>query len=100
MFAASNAALMLAQLGDYTSALKEMEVMQRKAPTSVDLRAALAAMYWHDGKETKAEAMWDAACSKITIGCGKYKDKDWLVRIRRWPPVMVERLDDFLTLKD
>ena len=27
------------------------------------------------------------------------QDRDWLIRIRRWPPVMVDRMQDFLNLK-
>jgi Tfp pilus assembly protein PilF len=44
--AASNAALALVQLGDDTAAVLEMRKASRRAPGSVDLRAALAAVYW------------------------------------------------------
>jgi hypothetical protein len=33
------------------------------------------------------------------VGCRKYSDSDWLRRIRRWPPVMVERMASFLQLR-
>ncbi len=46
IFSASNAALMLAQLGDEEAALGEMKRIARRAPGSVDMRAALAALYW------------------------------------------------------
>ena len=46
MFAASNAALALAQLGDEAAATKEMRGIARRAPGSADMRAALAALYW------------------------------------------------------
>jgi hypothetical protein len=33
------------------------------------------------------------------VGCRKYADSDWLRRIRRWPPLMVERMQSFLQLR-
>jgi hypothetical protein len=39
------------------------------------------------------------ACDRITVGCRKYTDADWLSRVRRWPPSMVAALSDFLSLK-
>lgn len=99
VYAASNAALMLAQLGDDGGATREMEVMLRKGPGSVDIRAALAAQYYADGRTNRAEEMWDAACTKIAVGCRKYKDEEWLHVIRRWPPLMVERMQNFLQLR-
>jgi hypothetical protein len=35
------------------------------------------------GKEGAAEAEWNYACDRISVGCSKYQDKDWLSRIRR-----------------
>ncbi len=46
VFAASNAALALAQLGREGEATKEMQGIARRAPGSADMRAALAALYW------------------------------------------------------
>jgi hypothetical protein len=46
VFAASNAALALAQLGDEGGAMAEMQRVARRAPGSADMRAALAALYW------------------------------------------------------
>lgn len=46
------------------------------------MRAALAALLWRRGDEAAAEGEWDWACTKITTGCTKYQDQDWLVRIR------------------
>lgn len=51
------------------------------------------------GNEIEAEREWNFACSNIVVGCTKYTDEDWLVRIRRWPPVMVERLRAFRALQ-
>lgn len=99
VFASSNAALMAAQLGDEAAALREMQAIARRAPGSVDMRAALAAMYWGLGREQDAESEWEFACQQITAGCTKYQDEDWLFRIRRWPPAMVARLREFLQLR-
>lgn len=99
VFAAGNAALMLAQLGDEPGATSEMKAVSRRAPGNADMRAALAALYWSQGKEGEAETEWDFACSKIAVGCSKYQDEDWLFRIRRWPPVMVKRMKSFLSLQ-
>ncbi|KAI7844602.1 hypothetical protein COHA_001842 [Chlorella ohadii] len=99
VFASSNAALMLAQLGDEEGAVREMQAIARKAPGSVDMRAALAALYWRQGQEAAAEAEWNFACTSITTGCSKYQDQDWLQRIRRWPPIMCQYMRDFLALR-
>ncbi|KAG7668392.1 hypothetical protein NADE_008481 [Nannochloris sp. 'desiccata'] len=99
VFAFSNAALMLAQLGDDDGATKEMQSIARRAPGSADMRAALAAQLYNAGQEGEAESEWNFACSNITVGCTKYQDVEWLSTIRRWPPVMVERLQAFLKLR-
>ena len=99
IYAFSNASLMLAQLGQDDQATREMQSIARRAPGSVDMRAALAAQFWAAGQEDEAEAEWEFACSSIAVGCSKYQDVDWLARVRRWPPVMVERLQAFLTIR-
>eukprot|EP00955_Chlamydomonas_euryale_P096652 365025-Chlamydomonas_euryale.AAC.16 len=90
---------MLAQMGDLPGATKEMEKIARRAPGSADMRAALAALYWDAGQQERAENSWEFACTKITVGCTKYRDPDWLGRIRRWPPVMVEKMGAFVKLQ-
>ena len=99
VFAFSNAALMLAQLGDDDNATKEMQSIARRAPGSADMRAALAAQLWSEGQEEEAESEWSFACSNITVGCSKYQDTEWLRKIRRWPPVMVDRLQAFIKMR-
>jgi tetratricopeptide (TPR) repeat protein len=99
IFAASNAALMLAQVGDEEGALREFEKIARRAPGSSDSRAALAALYWRRGDEQRAEDAWHFACENISAGCSKYQDRKWLSEVRRWPPVMVAHLQDFLALQ-
>lgn len=112
---------MLAQLGSEEQALKEFETIARRAPGSVsadglprsmqhgcegplepsqvDMRAAMAALYWAQGRDREAEDTWNFACENITTGCLKYQDEDWLGRIRRWPPRMVARMMDFVKLR-
>lgn len=63
------------------------------------MRIALAAMLWDSGMESEAENQWAFACDNITVGCSKYQDEEWLRHVRRWPPVMVERLQAFLALQ-
>ena len=77
---------------------KRMQDLARRAPGSADMRAALAAMYWSAGEQEKAEASWEFACNNIAVGCAKYEDFDWLRRVRRWPPVMVKRMEAFVKL--
>lgn len=99
IFSASNAALMLAQMGDEPGALAEIVRIARRAPGSADMRAAQAALFWASGQTEAAESAWNWACDAISVGCGKYQDADWLRRVRRWPPVMVARMQDFLRLQ-
>lgn len=102
--AAANAALTRVQLGQEERGERELAAVARRAPASVDVRAALAAVHWAQGRRELAEEEWGFACEQINSvglfdGCGLYKDRDWLTRIRRWPPVMVQRMDDFLHLR-
>ena len=47
-----------------------------------------------------AETEWDYACNHITTGCSKYRDLDWVQRIRRWPPSLVNILKRFMSMRD
>ncbi|OUS42178.1 hypothetical protein BE221DRAFT_63564 [Ostreococcus tauri] len=109
IYAASNAALMKVELGRVDEAIEDMEKVKRRAAGSVDMRAALAALYWSRGDEQRAEDNWNWSCEKINSGqlaeggpvldgCELYRDYDWLARIRRWPPSMVERFRKFISL--
>lgn len=99
IFSASNAAVMLVQMGREEEAIKEMERIARRAPGSVDMRAALAALYYSKGSLDRAEDEFEWACTKIVTGCSKYRDQKWLSEVRRWPPVMVEKMKAFVSLK-
>jgi hypothetical protein len=50
------------------------------------------------GRVADAESEWESACN-CNVGCGRYRDMDYVRRIRRWPPVMVDKLEAFLNLK-
>jgi tetratricopeptide (TPR) repeat protein len=98
IYAYSNRALATAQLGDEGGALRQLEALTRRAPNSADVRAAAAALYYSAGRYAEAEDAWERACSR-EAGCAKYKDLDYVRRIRRWPPAMVGKLEKFLELK-
>ena len=92
--ARANAALMTYQVGDRQSALQQMRNLVRKYPMFPDMRAALTAVLWVEGKQGDAESNWVAA-----VGIdNRYQDLDWVANNRRWPPAMVEALNKFLTL--
>ncbi|MEM8675433.1 MAG: tetratricopeptide repeat protein [Cyanobacteria bacterium P01_G01_bin.67] len=92
--ARGNASLIQYQIGDRSEALRNMRNLVRKYPMYSDMRAALAAVLWVEGKQGEAESNWVAA-----IGLdNRYQDLDWLENIRRWPPSMTEALERFLSL--
>lgn len=93
-FARANYALSLYQTGQTDKAIREMKNLVRKYPQFADMRAALTAALWTAGNYGEAESNWVAV-----MGLDKrYKDLDWVARIRRWPPVMVSALERFLKL--
>ncbi len=62
-------------------------------PDFTDMRAALAAALWADGREADAESAWER------VEDSRYKDRRWLRSERRWPPKMVAALEAFLDLR-
>ena len=92
--ARGNASLIQYQLGDRDEAIRNMRNLVRKYPMYSDMRAALAAALWVEGKQGEAESNWVAA-----VGLdNRYQDLDWLENIRRWPPSMIQSLSRFLNL--
>jgi len=92
--ARGNASLIQYQLGDRSEAIRNMRNLVRKYPMYSDMRAALAATLWVEGKQGEAESNWVAA-----VGLdNRYQDLDWLENIRRWPPSMIQALSRFLNL--
>jgi tetratricopeptide (TPR) repeat protein len=92
--ARGNASLIQYQLGERSEAIRNMRNLVRKYPMYSDMRAALAATLWVEGKQGEAESNWVAA-----VGLdNRYQDLDWIENIRRWPPAMIQALSKFLNL--
>lgn len=92
--ARANAALVTYQLGDKAEAIRQLRNLVRKYPMFPDVRAAMTAVLWVDGKQGEAESNWVAA-----VGLDpRYQSIDWVTNMRRWPPQMVQALEQFLTL--
>jgi tetratricopeptide (TPR) repeat protein len=92
--ARGNASLIQYQMGDRDEAIRNMRNLVRKYPMYSDMRAALAAALWVEGKQGEAESNWVAA-----VGLdNRYQDLDWIRNIRRWPPSITQALERFLKL--
>jgi tetratricopeptide (TPR) repeat protein len=94
--ARSSEALAIYQLGDIELAEKKIRILIRKYPLFADARAALSALLWCKGFVGEAESNW-AAAAGLDI---RYRDKDWLLNVRRWPPKPTNDLIAFLALDD
>ena len=97
------------QLG-LPEAEQHMQAAARRAAGSIDMRAALASLSWARGDEQKAEELWGFACERINSGvqapggpsldgCALYRDDTWVRTVRRWPPLMADKLADFVALR-
>ncbi|MGB3405680.1 MAG: tetratricopeptide repeat protein [Microcoleaceae cyanobacterium] len=94
-FARANYALALYQDGQEKKAIKTLKNIVRKYPNFAETRAALTACLWQAGLLGEAESNWVAA-----IGLdSRYKDLNWVANVRRWPPKMLEALDQFINLR-
>ncbi len=89
-----NYALALYQTGDIPKSMQIMKSLVRKYPSFVDMRAALTAALWEQGQQGEAESNWVAVVGLDS----RYKDLNWVTKVRRWPPKMVGALEKFLTL--
>ena len=94
--ARSSEALAIYQLGDLELAENKIRILIRKYPLFADARAALSALLWCKGFSGEAESNW-AAAAGLDI---RYRDKDWLLNVRRWPPKPTNDLIAFLALED
>ena len=94
--ARSSEALAIYQLGDLELAEKKIRLLITKYPLFADARAALSALLWQKGFTGEAESNW-AAAAGLDI---RYREKDWLLNIRRWPPKPTNDLIAFLALED
>ena len=94
--ARSSEALAIYQLGDLELAETKIRRLIRKYPLFADARAALSALLWRKGFIGEAESNW-AAAAGLDI---RYRDKNWLLNIRRWPPAPTNDLIAFLALEN
>ena len=61
-----------------------------------DLHVLLAADAWDRGERELALKEWSFACDGISSGCAKYRDRNWLTTVRRWPQNLVDAQLAFL----
>ena len=92
--ARSSAALAAFQLDDLEASEVELRRLIRRYPLFADARAALTALLWQRGARGEAESHWAAASGLDP----RYRQADWLLQIRRWPPRPVQALAQFLAL--
>ena len=93
--AKANYALAVYQVGQQEQGINLMRRLARRYPKFADIRAALTAALWKQGKAGEAESNWFA----VEGLDGRYKDIDWVENARRWPPSLVESLRSFLLLE-
>ena len=92
--ARSSTALAAFQQGDIAAAEHDLRQLIRRYPLFADARAALTAVLWRRGARGEAESHWAAASGLDP----RYRQEQWLSRIRRWPPKAVQALEEFLSL--
>ena len=94
--ARSSAALAAWQEEDLSGAEVELRKLIRRYPLFADARAALSALLWQRGATGEAESHWAAASGLDP----RYRQRDWLQEVRRWPPKPTRQLMAFLALED
>ena len=92
--ARSSAALAAFQLGELDQAETELRRVIRRYPLFADARAGITALLWRQGARGEAESHWASASGLDP----RYRQPEWLLEIRRWPPEPVQALSDFLAL--
>jgi len=92
--ARSSAALAAFQLGELEEAERQLRSLIRRYPLFADARAGLTALLWQRGASGEAESHWAAAAGLDP----RYRQEEWLLQIRRWPPRPVAALEQFLHL--
>ena len=61
-----------------------------------DMHVAIAADDWSRGDYINALKEWSFTCDRIDVGCKAYQDMNWVRNIRRWPPSLATKLEQFL----
>lgn len=92
--ARASEALAAFQLGDLDTAEQQLRSIIRRYPLFADARAGLTALLWQRGGRGEAESNWVAASGLDP----RYRDPEWLLTVRRWPPAAVAALQQFLAL--
>ena len=92
--ARASEALAAFQLGDLDAAEQQLRSLIRRYPLFADARAGLTALLWQRGGRGEAESHWVSASGLDP----RYRDPEWLLAVRRWPPVPVAALQQFLSL--
>jgi tetratricopeptide (TPR) repeat protein len=94
--ARADLALALYEVGDTEGSVKAMNDVIRKNPGYADMHVAIAADAWSKGDYILALKEWRFACDRVDVGCGAYQDPDWVTTVRRWPPSLAKKLQQFL----
>ncbi len=92
--ARSSKALASYELGKLDEVEAELRQLIRRYPMFADARAAFSAMLWREGCFGEAESNWEAAVGLDS----RYREAEWLLNIRRWPPGPTADLMSFLSL--
>lgn len=92
--ARSSAALAAFQLGELEAAERSLRSLIRRHPLFADARAGLTALLWRRGARGEAESNWVSASGLDP----RYRQREWLLSTRRWPPEPVEALQQFLAI--
>ncbi|ABO94537.1 predicted protein [Ostreococcus lucimarinus CCE9901] len=69
----------------------------RRDPEFLDMRAALSAFLWSEGRFDDAEAEWTFLYAGLDTPCRLYKTTDTVAN--RWPPRATAALDAFLRVR-
>lgn len=72
-------------------AMRELRSLTRRYPDFADARAALVAALWATGERGAADEEWE----RVLDLDARYKDMAWLESGRRWPPRLVQAMQDF-----
>jgi tetratricopeptide (TPR) repeat protein len=92
--ARSSGALAAFQLGELEAAERSLRSLIRRHPLFADARAGLTALLWSRGARGEAESNWVSASGLDP----RYRQREWLLSTRRWPPEPVEALQQFLAI--
>lgn len=91
-FASANYAVVLFQQGKEEEAIRQCRKILLKYPSLTDARAALAVALWLRGDRSESEAQW------FRVDDPRYSDVQWLKEKRRWPPKLVQGMQEFIQI--